>query len=123
MKKSKILYFLFFISLVLFLFGISASREDIKSVIIAFSLIGVVILLLTRARLDFTTKKSQQLALAYSVSKSFIFLMALLCVVFFWNAFVQPLTNLDFALFGSLFLALVLMRIFFMVEAEEYVGK
>jgi hypothetical protein len=36
---------------------------------------------------------------------------------------VQPLTNLDFALFGSLFLALVLMRIFFMVEAEEYIGK
>jgi hypothetical protein len=123
MKKHNLLILLFSLAFLVFLYGVFADRETAKLCMLALAGLGLVTLVVSGLRMDFLDKPTKKLFLASAVSKAFVFLVILLYLLMMWGAFISPLPNSDFSIFGSLFLALLLVQFFNFQELENYVGK
>ena len=123
MKKQHFLILLFAFSVLFFVYGTFTTRETMKWCAIGLTVVTIVSLTLGTTKSDFLSDKTQATNAALAASNSFVFLIILLGFVFLWNIFVNSIVNMDFAVFGSMFLSVVLMRIFILQMVSSYIGK
>lgn len=123
MRRYGFLVVVFALAVLFFVYGTFASREIMKLSTVGLCILVILAVIASRGDFRFLSTKSARLNVAVASSNAFLFLIALLGVVFLWNIFIHPIQNIDFAIFGSMFLSVILMRLSIMQAVGNYLGK
>lgn len=125
MKKYHFLLLAFAFAVLFFVYGTFAHREAMRWSALGLTLVvlGTTAISWKWTRADFVSERTQQINAAYAASNTFLFLVLLLAVVFLWDIFVHSIVNPDFAVFGALFLSIMIMRLSIIQTLGEYVGR
>ncbi len=123
MKKQHYLILLFSLAVLFFVYGTFADRQSMKASAVGLTIVMLLSIGLSSNKTDYLSDKTQAANSALAASNAFVFLLILMGFVFLWNIFINPVANLDFAVFGSMFLTIVLMRILIVQAIGNYLGK
>ena len=123
MKKQYFLILLFSLSVLFFVYGTFTNRETMKLCAVGLTLVMFLSIGLSSVKTDYLSENTKATHSALAASNTFVFLVVLLGLVFLWNIFVNPIVNFDFAVFGSMFLSMTLMRLLIMQAISGYLGK
>ena len=110
MKPSDILQFLFILSVIVFLAGLMGDPVWLKPAVLALSLIGVAAIALSWGTLPSLTATSRQ-ALLLALADTFVFLLFVLTALFLLKGFIFTTLSLDFGIFSTLFLSILMVRL------------
>lgn len=123
MKRYYLLVFSLSLALLFFVYGSFADRESMKWSAVGLTLLVFAVMRLSNTDLQFLSTQNQHIRRATATGYAFQFLLLLLGLIFLWNIFIHPIANPDFAVFGSLFLSVLVMRIYSFQLIIDYIGK
>jgi hypothetical protein len=122
MKRSNVITVLLVLSAVLFLAGLFTDENLMRLCAIGIMLLTAVAFYLTWVNPQFLTKKTVLTNLSIATAYAFIALMVLTGLTFLISIFVLSSLNLNFAIFGSIFVSMTVARFYVARLVEDYLG-
>ncbi|MCL6089012.1 MAG: hypothetical protein M1530_02505 [Candidatus Marsarchaeota archaeon] len=110
MKVSDILQVLFILSIMVFLVGLLNGQDLVRACTLGMVALGFLSLLASWNAVPSVSMESRK-ALSLAVADTFIFMFVLLVAILLLRGFVFTSINLDYALFGTLLLAILMVRL------------
>jgi len=107
-------------SLVLLVLGLFSDTATMKLAALGIILLTISSFLLTWVNPVFFTKQSFMFNFAIATSYSFFTSMILIGIIFIVDAFVYPASNSTFTVFGSIFVGMILGRLYIAKELGYY---
>ncbi len=112
LKNTHVIAFFLFLSSLLLIYGLFAEVLMMK-----FAVLGIIILTVFSFALSWLkpinlAEKSILLATSVSTAYAFFTFAGLICIIFLMDLFIAPVTNLTFGIFASLFVSMIVARMY-----------
>ncbi|VVC03226.1 Uncharacterised protein [Candidatus Bilamarchaeum dharawalense] len=120
-KRYKLLTAFFVISLVFFFAGIFIEENVMKFAALGLILFGGISVYLTWAQPSFMSEETMMFNVSVATSHSFCFLAFIIGVIFIIDRFVNPISDMLFALLGSIFLSIMAGGLYLAFKLKDYV--
>ncbi|MFH2105999.1 MAG: hypothetical protein ABII22_01960 [Candidatus Micrarchaeota archaeon] len=120
MKRYLIIAILLAISIGLLFMGAFGKEDSMKENTIGLILLMLVSIYLSKLTTKFLDTKGNQLNFAVSTAYAFFSLIIIVAVLFTIDTFITPIVNLDFIIFGSIFVSVIVSRLYLAYELKEY---
>lgn len=120
-RRYKLIIFFFILSLAFFIVGIFLDRETMKFAASGIILLAGISIYSTWIQPSFLSEESITFNLAVATSHSFVFLAFALGVIFLVDSFLFPIENMVFAIFGSVFLSLIVASLYLAYKLRTYI--
>lgn len=119
-RKYKVIRLFFVISVVFLFAGLFIDENMMKYAALGIILLAGLSTYMTWVQPSFLSEKSVMFNLAVATSHSFVFLAFSLGLIFMIDQFVIMIQNMMFAIFGSVFLSIIVSSLYMAYKLRMY---
>ena len=121
MERLRLIQIFLLISLILLFFGMFAEKGPMKLSAASIMFLTVLSFYLTWIQPSYLSRKTVLSNLSSATSYAFLFLSVLAGLILILDTFIIPVTNMNFAIFSSIFISTIVARMYVAKEVSEYI--